>query len=133
MVNSNKSSLPSDVATKADLAAMEKRMGSKFASKQDLVTLKTELKQTLKEMVTKDELEIKFTNFGREMDEKLDEKFKTFKTDFKNELTNDIVEGVNQDLRDLLGPHLDIVDSHDGRIKTLERHTSHPPLAQAIA
>lgn len=105
---------------------MEKRMGAKFATKDDL-------KQGVRDLVTKDELEIKFTNFGRDLDEKLDERFSKFKSELKVELTKDIVEGVNQDLRDLLGPHLDMVDRHDGRIKTLERHTSHPPLAQAIA
>ena len=46
---------------------------------------------------------------------------------------DDITNAIADQLKDLLGPHLDMVDSHDGRIKTLEQHTSHPPLAQAIA
>ncbi|GEM_PF-3810085 len=119
-------SLLSQPATKGDLVQMEKRMGAKFVTKQDFVVLKTELKtelkQALKDMVTKDELEIKFTNFGRELDENLDKRFVKQK--------DDITSAIADQLKDLLGPHLDMVDSHDERIKTLEQHTTHPPIVR---
>lgn len=56
--------------------------------------------------VIADELDIKFTNFSRGLDETLGNRFTVFKTEIKKELTKDIVEGVSRDLRDLFGPPL---------------------------
>lgn len=79
-----------------------------------------DLRQALKDVVRKDDLEIKLTNFSRELDHNLDERFAKQKEDIANEFA--------EQLKDLLLPYMELIDDHDKRMEHLEIHTTHPPI-----